>query len=97
VKDTETLPVEPTGRLADILVALEPRGRVLLKMHLLSGTSADWLAVTLTSEGYPIGASTIRSYRQLVKMHNEGRVTYSGPAAAMAERWGNPIINNGSV
>jgi hypothetical protein len=69
-----TFPIKPTGRLAEILAALEPRGREALKLHLLGDTSADWLARILTDEGYPISATSIRTYRQALKMHNEGRV-----------------------
>lgn len=69
-----TLPVKPTGRLAEVLKAVNPNARKALEKHLLGGTSADWLSTILTGEGYPVSASTIRSYRQGVKVHNEGRV-----------------------
>ena len=69
-----TLPVKPTGRLAEILKAVNPNARKALEMHLLGGTSADWLATVLASEGYPISASTIRSYRQGIKIHDAGSV-----------------------
>ena len=69
-----TLPVKPTGRLAEILKAVNPNARKALEKHLLGGTSADWLATVLASEGYPISASTIRTYRQGVKVYNEGHV-----------------------
>jgi hypothetical protein len=69
-----TLPVEPTGRLAEILAAVEPGAREVLEMHLLGGASADWLAFILTAEDYPISASTIRSYRRAVKFHNAEEV-----------------------
>jgi len=69
-----TLPVKPTGRLAEILKAVNPNARKALEKHLLGGTSAEWLSTVLTGEGYPIGASTIKAYRRAVKFHNEGRV-----------------------
>jgi hypothetical protein len=73
-----TLPTKPTGRLAEILATLQPDGREALEIHLLGGTSADWLARILTDEGYPISATSIRSYRQGVKTieesHNLRRV-----------------------
>ena len=69
-----TLPVKPTGRLAEVLAAVNPNARKALEAHLLGGTSADWLSTVLTSEGYPIGASTVKSYRRAVKFHSEGRV-----------------------
>lgn len=69
---------EPTGKLKDIIndlsksygEALEP----FLK-HLSGGTSAEWLADTLTEAGYPIGATTIKSYRRKLRaVANEGSV-----------------------
>lgn len=69
-----TLPVKPTGRLADILAVVNQGARESLEKHLLGGTSADWLSFILTSEGYPISASTIRSYRQGAKIHSKERV-----------------------
>ena len=69
-----TLPVKPTGRLAEILKAVNPNARKALEKHLLGGTSAEWLATILTGEGYPISASSIRAYRRAVKFHNDGSV-----------------------
>lgn len=69
-----TLPVKPTGRLAEVLAAVSPSARKALETHLLGGTSAEWLSTILTGEGYSIGASTIKAYRRAIKFHNEGRV-----------------------
>ena len=69
-----TLPVKPIGRLAEILASITPEANDALVEHLLGGTSANWIAATLTSEGYPIGSTTIRFYRQSVKFHNQGSV-----------------------
>ena len=74
MKGESTLPVNPTGRLAEVLAAVNPNARKALEKHLLGGTSANWLAAVLTSEGYPIGCTTIKMYRHAVKMHNDGSV-----------------------
>lgn len=69
------LPVEPAGRLAEILACITPESNDALVGHLLGGTSAEWLATILTSEGYSISASSIRGYRRAVKIHDEGSVS----------------------
>lgn len=33
--------------------------------HIEGGTSANWIAATLTAHGYPVGATTIKAYRRL--------------------------------
>lgn len=52
------------GRLAEVWDEIPGSAREPLKEHLLGGTSAEWIAQTLTSEGHPIGASTIRTWRR---------------------------------
>jgi hypothetical protein len=60
----QVLPGTPGPRLEAIWEALGPRAREALRKHLLGGTSADWIASTLRESGYPISASTIRTYRR---------------------------------
>lgn len=64
------LKVQPTGKLLDILTDLEASfGEALepLLDHLQGGTSAEWLAETLTEAGAPIGATTIKAYRRKLR------------------------------
>lgn len=64
------LPVKPTGKLLDILEDLEAGyGEALepLLGHLAGGTSAEWLAETLTEAGAPIGPTTIKQYRRKLR------------------------------
>lgn len=73
------LPVKPTGKLADTLEALaevKVPGLVnAVEEHLKGGTSAEWLAECLTDCGYPIGATTIKSYRRRLRAtQTEGSV-----------------------
>ena len=52
------------GRLAEVWEEIPASARGPLQDHLLGGTSAEWIAETLKEEGYPIGASTIRTWRR---------------------------------
>lgn len=61
---TDPLPGYPGPALKAVWGALEAPQRVALLGHLLSDTSAEWLATTLTEEGHPVSASTIRAYRR---------------------------------
>lgn len=67
-----TLPIEPEGRLAEVLGELNSKRREAFVGHLLGGTSADWLARTMKQGGVPIGATTIKRYRAAVR-DMEGR------------------------
>lgn len=65
-----TLPVKPTGKLGDIIESLQAsHGEAVdpLLGHLIGGTSADWLAETLTEAGLPIGPTTIKAYRRKLR------------------------------
>lgn len=53
-----------TGRLAGIALELDDTTYAALMEHLESGTSAEWLAETLSGAGYPVSASTIRTQRR---------------------------------
>ena len=58
----------PKGsRLEAIYGSLEAGERAALLAHLLGGTSAEWLAQTLTECGHPIGRSSIKRTRQKLK------------------------------
>lgn len=56
------------GRMASALseaqARLQPEAYERLEEHLLGGTSADWLAQTLTDNGIQIGATTIKAHRR---------------------------------
>lgn len=55
------------GRMAQVLNEIgqrDSKAHDALVEHLLGGTSAEWLAKTLTSNGHRIGATTIKSYRR---------------------------------
>jgi hypothetical protein len=61
--------LRPTGRLKDALTTVQrqhPTAYDPLVEHLLGGTSADWLAETLTEHGAPVGATTIKAYRRRI-------------------------------
>lgn len=64
------LPGEPPARLQAVYEALAPSAMESLRVHLMGGTSADTLADVLTRHGYPIGATTIKTYRR--KMRQAG-------------------------
>lgn len=65
--DPLTLPGTPGPTLARVWGDLTAQERTLLRAHLLSGTSAEWLADTLCGFGYTISATTIRTYRRSLK------------------------------
>lgn len=56
--------IEPTGKLKEVLEALPQPYDKAARNHLDGGTSAEWLATTLTEAGFPIGATSIKSYRR---------------------------------
>jgi hypothetical protein len=61
------LPGTPPPALTAFYDRLSPALQGALKSHLLGGTSAEWLAKTLTEEGFRISATTIRTYRRNLK------------------------------
>lgn len=61
------LPGTPPPSLSRFYGELSPASQAALRAHLLGGTSADWLATTLRDEGFPISATTIRTYRRSLK------------------------------
>jgi len=61
-----------TGRLAEVVQALSKRERAAFLAHLEGGTSADWLARQMKNAGHPIGATTLKAYRQAAR-EQEGR------------------------
>lgn len=65
------LAVQPTGKLKDIIDTLSesfgPEAMDPLLAHLQGGTSAEWLADTLTEAGHPIGVTTIKQYRRKLR------------------------------
>lgn len=69
--EAQTLPGVPPPSLKAVWGLLSPFSRTALRAHLLGGTSADWLADTLCSEGLQVSATTIRKYRRSL----EGSVT----------------------
>lgn len=66
-RESATLPGVPPPIIAAIWGQLSGLARAALRPHLLGETSADWLANTLTDEGFPVGASTIRTYRRALR------------------------------
>jgi hypothetical protein len=61
-----SLPGMPGSALASIWSHLTAQERAALRPHLLGSTSAEWLSRTLTAFGFPISATTIRTYRRSV-------------------------------
>lgn len=62
-----SLTPEPTGRLAEVLDQLGDEERDSVVAHLTGGSSASWLARTLSKHGHPIGATTIKDYRAVLR------------------------------
>lgn len=64
---TTQLPGEvPPALEAAFLALSEPRQEALLP-HLLGGTSADYLSDWFRRAGSPVGATTIKTYRQKLR------------------------------
>lgn len=62
------LPGYAPGRIRAVFDALETEEKQeAFLRHLLGGTSAEWLADTLTLAGYPLGQTTIKSYRRALR------------------------------
>ena len=64
-----TLPGAPGHRIRGLWGALTAQERHALKPHLIGTTSAEWLADILTSQGHPIGATTIKVYRRSLRQN----------------------------
>lgn len=64
-----SLPGSPSPTLRRVWSEVPGPARGSLKDHLLNGTSADWLARSLTEAGYPIGATTIKTYRRSLRQN----------------------------
>ncbi len=62
--EVQVLPGTPGPTLTGVLEALTPAERAALVPHLLGGTSAEWLSLTLTEYGHRISATTIKTYRR---------------------------------
>lgn len=56
--------ITPPRALQAAYEALSPETRALLTERLASDLSAEWLADTLTTAGFKISASSIRTYRR---------------------------------
>lgn len=54
-------------KLQAVYDALAPSARGPFIKHVQGGTSAEWLARTLTAHGFPVGATTIKTYRRSLK------------------------------
>lgn len=67
-QDGPALPGTPPPALAGVWGDLAGLERDALLPHLLGGTSAEWLANLLSTHGYRISASTIRTYRRALRM-----------------------------
>lgn len=65
--DNDPLPGAPGKALSSVWSQLSPAAKAALRSHLLAGTSAEWLAITLTNAGYRIGASSIKAYRRSLR------------------------------
>lgn len=61
------LPGRPGKALQAVWDRLEAKQREATLPHLLGGTSAEWVAQTLTEEGFPIGKTSIREYRRSLR------------------------------
>lgn len=61
------LPGRPGPRLLAIWEALEGREREAFERHLLQDTAAEELVGILHRHGHPVSASTIRTYRRLLR------------------------------
>ncbi|MGL5852629.1 MAG: hypothetical protein ACRCZD_17760 [Phycicoccus sp.] len=62
----KSLPAPPKGRLAEALETIRstrPEAYEPLIEHLLGGTSADWLAETMTEHGARVGPTSIKNWR----------------------------------
>lgn len=67
----------PHGRMAEVLEEIQrqrPTAYDPVVEHLLGGTSAEWLAKTLSQNGHRIGATTIKSYRRDIAASTERSV-----------------------
>lgn len=58
---------EIKGRLLEMVTELTHEEAFAFWEHMNGGTSADWLARTLTRAGHPIGATTLKAYRQAAR------------------------------
>lgn len=58
-------PNDLSGKLKDIFDELDERPDVQARLseHLLGGTPASTLARNLTASGFPVGPTTIKTYR----------------------------------
>lgn len=62
-----TLPGIPGPALSSVWNQLTAEERAALHAHLLGGTSAEWLSSTLSRFGFPVSATTIRTYRRSIR------------------------------
>lgn len=65
--DELTLPGTPGPAVAGVWGSLVAEEREALLPHLLGGTSAEWLSLTLRDLGIPLSATSIRTYRRSLR------------------------------
>lgn len=61
-----TLPGRVPGKLREAWAQLPEDAQSALYSHIRGGTSADYLSSWLTRYGTPVGATTIKTYRQQI-------------------------------
>lgn len=54
-------------KIEQIRERIDDAVRARLDQHIAGGTSAEWIASTLTRNGYPIGATAIKDERRRMK------------------------------
>ena len=61
------LPGQPGPKLRDAWDGMNAAERVAFMPHILGTTSAEYLADWLSRAGWPVSASTIRTYRRSLR------------------------------
>jgi hypothetical protein len=67
------LPGAAGPKLTAAVDTMDDPTREAFQSHLLGDTSAEYLADWLTRAGTPVSASTIRTYRRLLRQSGGGR------------------------
>jgi hypothetical protein len=65
--DRPPLPGTPPAPVQQAYMAMTPGSAAAFRAHLLGGTSADWIADTMTRGGFPMGATRIRVWRRQLR------------------------------